>query len=97
MAKVLDRPFSNAIVKNRYVYRTFILPGQQARKQGIRRKLSPIACEFKGKSVCLVDDSIVRGATSREIVSCRSPASPMRTRGFVSGSLEIDFLLTVSL
>lgn len=70
MAKVLDRPFSNAIVKNRYVYRTFILPGQQARKQGIRRKLSPIACEFKGKSVCLVDDSIVRGATSREIVSC---------------------------
>ncbi|MBE3043925.1 hypothetical protein IMZ48_15395 [Candidatus Bathyarchaeota archaeon] len=69
LANDLNRPFSSAIVKNRYVYRTFILPGQQARKRGIRRKLSPIACEFKGKNVCLVDDSVVRGSTSREIVS----------------------------
>ena len=68
LAKYLDKPFSNAFVKNRYVYRTFILPGQAARQKSVRRKLSPIESEFKGKVVCLVDDSIVRGTTSREIV-----------------------------
>lgn len=68
LAKDLDKPFSNAFVKNRYVYRTFILPSQKARQKGVRRKLSPIASEFKGKVVCLVDDSLVRGNTSREIV-----------------------------
>jgi amidophosphoribosyltransferase len=68
LAKYLDKPFSNAFVKNRYVYRTFILPGQAARQRSVRRKLSPIESEFKGKVVCIVDDSIVRGTTSREIV-----------------------------
>jgi amidophosphoribosyltransferase len=61
VAQELDKPFSNAFVKNRYVYRTFILPGQKIRQKSIRRKLSPIASEFKGKVVALVDDSIVRG------------------------------------
>src|SRR5947207_10407965 len=69
LAKYLDKPYSNAFVKNRYVYRTFILPGQEARQRSVRRKLSPIEVEFQGKNVCLVDDSIVRGTTSREIVS----------------------------
>ncbi|KAL6802621.1 Amidophosphoribosyltransferase [Trichoderma sp. SZMC 28013] len=67
LASCLDRPYSNAFVKNRYVFRTFILPGQEARKKGIRRKLSPIESEFNGKAICIVDDSIVRGNTSREI------------------------------
>ncbi|KAM0334314.1 hypothetical protein ACHAQA_001337 [Verticillium albo-atrum] len=64
----LQKPLSNAFVKNRYIYRTFIVPGQKARQKSVRRKLSPIAVEFKDKVVCLVDDSIVRGTTSREIV-----------------------------
>lgn len=75
LAEYLKKPYSNAFVKNRYVYRTFILPGQEARQKSVRRKLSPIEVEFRGKSVCLVDDSIVRGTTSREIVGA-SPSPP---------------------
>jgi amidophosphoribosyltransferase len=68
LAEELRKPFSSAFIKNRYIFRTFILPSQQARQKGIRRKLSPIASEFKDKVVLLVDDSLVRGNTSREIV-----------------------------
>ncbi|KAI1501241.1 amidophosphoribosyltransferase [Biscogniauxia marginata] len=88
LAKHLNKPYSNAFVKNRYVYRTFILPGQEARQKGVRRKLSPIESEFKGKNICLVDDSLVRGVTSREIVQMAREAGAARVY-FVSCSPEI--------
>jgi amidophosphoribosyltransferase len=69
IATRLNLPYRDALVKNRYVGRTFIMPGQALRKQSIRRKLNPIPKVFQGKNVLLVDDSIVRGTTIREIVA----------------------------
>ncbi len=68
LAHLLGVPYREAFVKNRYVGRTFIMPGQGVRKKSVRQKLNVIASEFKGRNVMLVDDSIVRGTTSREIV-----------------------------
>ncbi len=68
LAQLLGLPYREGFVKNRYVGRTFIMPGQKVRKQSVRQKLNAIASEFKGRNVLLVDDSIVRGTTSREIV-----------------------------
>ncbi|MFZ2154558.1 MAG: amidophosphoribosyltransferase [Bradyrhizobium sp.] len=68
LAMSLGVPYREGFVKNRYIGRTFIMPGQAVRKRSVRQKLNVIGVEFKGKNVLLVDDSIVRGTTSHEIV-----------------------------
>lgn len=68
LAQKIGKPYREGFVKNRYVGRTFIMPGQGVRKKSVRQKLNAIEVEFKDRNVLLVDDSIVRGTTSKEIV-----------------------------
>lgn len=74
LANHLGINFREGFVKNRYIGRTFIMPGQQHRRRSVRQKLNAISVEFRGKNVLLVDDSIVRGTTSREIVQMAQEA-----------------------
>ena len=68
VARKLGLEYREGFYKNRYIGRTFIMPGQAVRKKSVRQKLNAMPSEFKGKNVLLIDDSIVRGTTSKEII-----------------------------
>ncbi len=78
LAQRIGKPYREGFVKNRYVGRTFIMPGQGVRKKSVRQKLNAIDVEFRGRNVLLVDDSIVRGTTSKEIVQMARDAGAKR-------------------
>ncbi len=90
LAQRLGLPYREGFVKNRYIGRTFIMPGQTHRKKSVRQKLNAINMEFKDKNVLLVDDSIVRGTTSREIVMMAREAGA-RNVYFASAAPPVRF------
>jgi amidophosphoribosyltransferase len=90
MAMKLNLSYREGFVKNRYVGRTFIMPGQAVRRKSIRQKLNTMAQEFKGKNVLLVDDSIVRGNTSGEIIQMARDAGANKVF-FASASPPVRF------
>ena len=90
LAQGLGVPYREGFVKNRYIGRTFIMPGQAVRSKSVRQKLNPMSMEFKGKNVLLVDDSIVRGTTSREIVQMAREAGARRVF-FASAAPPVRF------
>ncbi|HHR6043431.1 TPA: amidophosphoribosyltransferase [Providencia alcalifaciens] len=90
IAHILDKPYRQGFVKNRYVGRTFIMPGQQERRKSVRRKLNANRAEFRDKNVLLVDDSIVRGTTSEQIVELAREAGAKNVY-FASAAPEVRF------
>ncbi|MCA1979776.1 MAG: amidophosphoribosyltransferase [Thiobacillus sp.] len=90
LANHLNVPYREGFIKNRYIGRTFIMPGQALRKKSVRQKLNAIAEEFKDQNVLLVDDSIVRGTTSREIVQMARDAGAKQVY-FASASPPVRY------
>ena len=90
LASDLGLTYREGFVKSRYIGRTFIMPGQAMRKKSVRQKLNPIGMEFEGKVVLLVDDSIVRGTTSREIVQMARDAGARKVY-FASASPPVRY------
>ena len=90
LANHLGVKFREGFVKNRYIGRTFIMPGQAERKKSVRQKLNPIGLEFKNKVVLLVDDSIVRGTTSQQIIDMARDAGAKKVY-FASAAPAIRF------
>jgi amidophosphoribosyltransferase len=90
LAQKLSVKFREGLVKNRYIGRTFIMPGQQQRKKSVRQKLNPIELEFKGKNVLLVDDSIVRGTTCQQIIQMARDAGAKKVY-FASAAPAVKF------
>ncbi|GAC1410875.1 MAG: amidophosphoribosyltransferase [Burkholderiaceae bacterium] len=90
LALKLNLDYREGFIKNRYIGRTFLMPGQAIRKKSVRQKLNAIGSEFKGKNVLLVDDSIVRGTTSREIVQMAREAGARRVI-FASAAPPVKF------
>ena len=90
VAKRLGVPYREGFYKNRYVGRTFIMPGQAIRKKSVRQKLNAMPIEFKGKCVLIVDDSIVRGTTSQEIIQMARDAGAARVI-FASAAPPVRF------
>ncbi|MCX7627733.1 MAG: amidophosphoribosyltransferase [Methylophilaceae bacterium] len=90
LANALNLTYREGFIKNRYIGRTFIMPGQAIRKKSVRQKLNPIGMEFKGKNVLLVDDSIVRGTTSQRIVQMAREAGAHKVY-FASASPPVRY------
>ena len=90
LAQRLGIPYREGFVKNRYIGRTFIMPGQSVRRKSVRQKLNTVGQEFKGKRVLLVDDSIVRGTTSQEIVDMARAAGALKVY-FASAAPPVRF------
>ncbi len=90
LAQKLGLPYREGFVKNRYIGRTFIMPGQSVRRKSVRQKLNSVTQEFKGKRVLLVDDSIVRGTTSGEIVDMARAAGALKVY-FASAAPPVRF------
>jgi amidophosphoribosyltransferase len=90
LAAALKLPYRQGFVKNRYVGRTFIMPNQEERKKSVRRKLNILDLEFKGKNVLLVDDSIVRGTTSKRIIEMAREAGAKKVY-FSSAAPPVKF------
>ena len=86
----LDKKLREGFVKNRYIGRTFIMPGQKIRKKSVKQKLNTIDLEFSGKNVLLIDDSIVRGNTSKQIIQMARDAGAKKVY-FASASPPIKF------
>jgi amidophosphoribosyltransferase len=90
MANNLGLKYREGFIKNRYIGRTFIMPGQQQRKKSVRQKLNAIDLEFNGKNVLLVDDSIVRGTTSTQIIEMAREAGAKKVY-FASAAPPVRF------